>query len=105
MLIEAGYPAAATSEAYYVMFRAAKAALIEKDILRHKHGAVIAAFGERFAKPGLVPVELHRWLIAAERDRLLADYSVEDVPDVDTARTHIERASAFVERIESLLGN
>ena len=66
VLIEAGYYGSAVSEAYYVMFDAAKAILIGKNILRHKHGAVIAAFGEHFAKTGLVPYELHQWIIAAE---------------------------------------
>ena len=38
VLIEAGYYGSAVSEAYYVMFDAAKAILIGKNILRHKHG-------------------------------------------------------------------
>ncbi len=93
VLIEAGIYGSAVSEAYYVMFNAAKAILIEKNILRHKHGAVIAAFGEHLAKTGLVPYELHRWFIAAEKDRLIADYGVEDAPDITVARQHIERGN------------
>ena len=105
VLIEAGYYGSAVSEAYYVMFDAAKAILIGKNILRHKHGAVIAAFGEHFAKPGLVRFELHQWIIAAEKDRLIADYSVEDDLDISIARRHLERAETFLERISSLLEN
>ena len=87
------------------MFDAAKAILIGKNILRHKHGAVIAAFGKHFAKPGLVRFELHQWIIAAEKDRLIADYSVEDDLDISIARRHLERAETFLERISSLLEN
>jgi uncharacterized protein (UPF0332 family) len=103
LLIGQRFVGPAVSEAYYVMFNAAKALLIQKGLRRHKHGAVIAAIGEHFAKPGLIETELHRWIIAAEKDRLTADYSVSGQVTSDAAHRHIENAKAFLEQVKSFL--
>jgi uncharacterized protein (UPF0332 family) len=95
LLLDKGFPGPAASEAYYAMFRAAKALLIGRGVLRHKHAAVIAAFGEHFAKTGALPAELHRWLMAAEKDRLIADYEAE-TPAADAVREHVAHAEAFL---------
>lgn len=50
----------AVSRAYYRMFYVAEAFLLGEGLTFSKHSAVIASFGQRFAKPGRVPVELHR---------------------------------------------
>ena len=53
----------AVSRAYYAMFYVAEAFLLGIGLSFSRHAGVIAAFGERFAKTGIVPVELHRYLI------------------------------------------
>jgi len=58
-----GFPEFATSRAYYSMFYIATAFLEAEGVSYSRHSAVIAAFGERFARTNRVPVELHRYLI------------------------------------------
>ncbi|MCU0541985.1 MAG: HEPN domain-containing protein [Oscillatoriaceae cyanobacterium Prado104] len=65
-----GFPEFAISRAYYSMFYVATAFLETERLSYSRHSAVIAAFGERFARTNRVPVELHRYLIDAERTRL-----------------------------------
>lgn len=72
-----GFPDFAASRAYYAMFYIATAFLETEGLSYSKHSAVIAAFGSRFARTKRVPVDLHRYLIDAERTRLRADYNTE----------------------------
>ncbi len=102
LLVAQGFADPACSEAYYAMFNAAKAALISKQLYRSRHSAVLAAFGQHFAKPGLVSPDLHRWLIDAERDRLVADYTTRGTA-AELAEAHIAHAAAFITEIKSLL--
>ncbi len=62
----------AASRAYYAMFYVAEAFLLERGQSFSRHSAVIAAFGEQFAKAGLVPVEFHRYLLKAQESRNVA---------------------------------
>ena len=54
------------SRAYYVIFYVAQAFLAGDGLSFSKHSAVIAAFGQHFAKTGRVPLEYHRYLIELE---------------------------------------
>ncbi len=72
-----GFPDFAASRVYYSMFYIATAFLEADGLSYSKHSAVIAAFGERFARTKRIRVELHRYLIEAERIRLKADYNTE----------------------------
>jgi uncharacterized protein (UPF0332 family) len=69
-----GYYDFAASRAYYAMFYLAEAFLLEYSLAFSKHSAVIAAFGERFTKTGLVPAELHRYLRDGQDSRNVGDY-------------------------------
>jgi len=60
----------AVSRAYYAMFYVAEALLESEGLTFSKHSAVITAFGQQFAKTGRIPVEFHRYLIAAEQSRI-----------------------------------
>jgi uncharacterized protein (UPF0332 family) len=60
----------AVSRAYYAMFYMAEAFLLGVGLSFSRHAGVIAAFGERFAKTGIVPVEFHRYLIEGQDKRL-----------------------------------
>jgi hypothetical protein len=56
------------------MFYVAEAFLLGVGLSFSRHAGVIAAFGERFAKTGIVPVELHRYLIEGQDKRNVGDY-------------------------------
>jgi len=70
LLNEEGLAEFATSRAYYTMFYVASAFLEGEGLSFARHSAVIAAFGQQFARTGRVPVEFHRYLIAAEQSRI-----------------------------------
>lgn len=83
LLLENGLPAVSVSRAYYAMFYAAEALLAVEGLSFKSHHAVVAAFGERFAKAGRLDRDLHRDLMDAFRQRQRADYdpSVQITPD------------------------
>jgi uncharacterized protein (UPF0332 family) len=59
------------------MFYIATAFLEGEGLAYSKHSAVIAAFGEKFARTERVTREFHRYLIDAERTRLRGDYNTD----------------------------
>src|SRR2546425_9345635 len=76
LLADAGLYDFAVSRAYYAMFYVAEAFLLGQGLSFSRHSAVIAAFGERFAKPGSVPVQFHRYLIEGQDKRNIGDYQI-----------------------------
>jgi uncharacterized protein (UPF0332 family) len=102
LVLAGGLSDNAMSEAYYAMLDAARAALIGKNIYRKRHRSVLAAFGEHFSKSQEMDRRLHRWIIAAEKDRLIADYSAEGVSPA-RAQEHLEHAEIFVAAIRKML--
>lgn len=96
-LLEGGEAEFAVSRAYYAMFYAAEALLNEKDLRFRKHGGVHGAFGEHFAKTGLLDAKYHRWLLEAFDKRVSGDYDVESLMTRDDARTTIEQAREFLQ--------
>ena len=104
LLLENGFPAIAASRAYYAMFTAAEAILLSKDLSFSKHSAVISAFGQHFAKTGLVPVHLHRAILTAQEDRQAADYGGDRQITRDDAERHIGNAEEFVRTARYYLG-
>jgi uncharacterized protein (UPF0332 family) len=71
-----GYLDFAAPRAYYAMFYAAQAMLLQRDLSFSKHSAVIAAFGREFAKTGAIDSKYHRYLIDAQDFRNLGDYDI-----------------------------
>ena len=65
LLLGSDHPAFASSRAYYAMFSVAQALLLSKDFSFSKHSAVISAFGQHFAKTGILPRHLHRAFLTA----------------------------------------
>jgi uncharacterized protein (UPF0332 family) len=65
---------------------------------------VIAAFGQHFARPGRVPVDFHRYLLAAQDLRHSSDYGPLHALTLDQAREQITRAEAFPSLAERLIG-
>ena len=66
------------------------------------HRAVVAAFGQHIAHPGLVPVELHGALRNALEQRTLGDYSTDPFPE-ENAIIVLDDAQKFVGQIETYL--
>ena len=69
-----GHHGFAASRAYYAMFYVAEAFLLGKGLAFSKHSGVHAAFGEHFAKAGIVQPEFHRYLIRGVAVRHAGDY-------------------------------
>jgi uncharacterized protein (UPF0332 family) len=70
-----------------------------------KHAGVHAAFGEQFARTGALDARLHRWLLDAYDQRIVADYGVEAAlaaVDVETMLAHgrefLHEGRALLER-------
>ena len=82
--------------AYYAMFYGAEALLLAKDMTFRKHGGVHAAFGEHYAKTGLVDAKFHRWMLDAFDKRLEGDYGFEADLTVEEVTEMIEQARDFL---------
>jgi len=65
------------SRSYYALFYLAQGYLLERGLSFSSHAAVISAFGQQFARTGVVPVEFHRTLIDAQDLRTRADYVID----------------------------
>ncbi len=94
----------AASRAYYTMFYVAEALLLEERLEYSKHSAVIAAFGERFAKTGRMPPEFHRMMIEVQDSRNAGDYDIHPGVTSATAAAQITNAEKFLELAARLLG-
>jgi uncharacterized protein len=93
----------AVSRAYYAMFYMAEAFLLGVGLSFSRHAGVIAAFGERFAKTGIVPVELHRYLIEGQDKRNVGDYQIgPGLTDIQAAE-QLARAEQFLHLAQRLL--
>jgi uncharacterized protein (UPF0332 family) len=95
----------AASRAYYTMFYIAEAFLWDKGLSFSSHAAVVSAFGREVAKPGIVPVQLHRHLIAAQNKRTQADYEIDADAKLTAADAQqlIEQSQQFIQLAESIL--
>jgi uncharacterized protein (UPF0332 family) len=69
-----------------------------------KHSAVIAAFGQRFAKTGRAPARFHRYLIDGHSSRNVGDYDTGPGLSADDAATQNTRAEEFLKLADQLLG-
>ena len=96
----------ACNRAYYAMYDAAHAALLDADSSLNTastktHRGLIAAFGERLIKTGRLSAEIGRSLNQVERVRLLADYTGEEI-DAEKAQWAVNRAETFIAAIEAV---
>ncbi|MBI5684712.1 MAG: HEPN domain-containing protein [Verrucomicrobia bacterium] len=93
----------AAGRAYYALFYVAEALLNEEGLHFHKHGAVHAAFGERFAKTGRLDPKFHRWLLDAFDKRIEGDYGVETKITAADVTTMIAQAREFLQTVRQHL--
>lgn len=94
----------AVSRAYYTMFYVAEALLLGQGLSYSKHSAVLAAFGERLTKPGLVPPEFHKYLLDGGDSRNVGDYDLGPGLSGEEAAEQIHRAQEFLTLAERLIG-
>ncbi len=74
LLFRDGHFDFAASRAYYAMFFAVEALMLDMDLSFSKHSAVIAAFGKEFVKTGIFDCRFHRSLLKAFDLRNAGDY-------------------------------
>ena len=96
LLLDDGDADGACNRAYYAMFDAAQAALLELGGTACKtHRGLIGAFGMMLVKPGRISIEMGRSLNQVEHIRLLADYTGEAI-DQAQGQWAVEQAAQFV---------
>jgi len=103
-LIHGNHCEIAASRAYYAMFYAAEAVLLEDGAEFSSHGAVHGAFGERLAKTERVDPKFHRYLLDAYRARQSVDYDAPADIRPEDAETLVQRAQEFVRAVRQVLG-
>ncbi len=101
LLLDAGDVDGACNRAYYAMFDAARAALIQSGApvvpeVANTHGGLISAFSLHLVKTGRVPTELGKALNRVAEIRLIADYTGDEV-STERAQWAVEQAVVFVE--------
>lgn len=101
--LKAGDVERSLSASYYAMFYAASAALESVSVSRAKHSAVIAAFGEQFAKTKRIDARYHSMLLGAFALRSAADYETHVALSRETAEETPGNARSFVVACRSLL--
>lgn len=105
ILRQSGDHDSAASRLYYAMFYCAQAVLWERGLKFSRHSAVIAAFGQHFAKTGLLPPELHRWLQDAFDSRNIGDYQFEQTLTERQVLELQRQASDFLTHTEAFLNS
>ena len=93
----------AAGRAYYAMLHAAQALLREKNLQYRTHSSVHAAFGEHFAKPGLLDPKYHRWLLDAFDERIRGDYDIDVFFEPGSVARRIEQAREFLQVVERFI--
>jgi len=103
-LADAGEYEFAAGRAYYAMFHTAQALLRERNLRYRKHGSVHAAYGQHFAKPGLLDPKYHRWLLDAFDERLRGDYDADVQFEPESTAQRINQAREFLDAARRYLG-
>ncbi len=95
----------AAGRTYYAMFYVAEALLNEKNLRFRKHGGVHGAFGEHFAKTGVLDAKYHQWLLAAFEERITADYEVGESIETGKVETMIQQSREFLGAAQQYLAS
>ncbi|MDX2032339.1 MAG: HEPN domain-containing protein [Blastocatellia bacterium] len=103
LLAEQAYYDFSISRAYYAMFYVAQAFLEGEGLSFSKHAAVIAAFGQHFAKTGRIPAEYHRYLIESAQRRNVGDYDIQSELTKADADEQLVRAEEFLRLAEQFI--
>ncbi len=90
-------PDFAAGRAYYAMFYTAEALLNEKGFQFGKHGNVIGAYGQHFAKTKELDPKFHRWLLTSFDIRQIGDYALDPNVETEDVVQIISQAQEFLE--------
>ena len=94
----------AVNRAYYAVFHAASAALLQLDIERARHAGVQAAFGASLVRPGLIEPEFGQIYSRVRQAREMQDYDVTAVAlTFEETERLVRDAERFVARLDSYL--
>ena len=93
----------AVSRAYYAMFYVASAALLGRGLRFRRHGALVAAFGQHFAKGPALSSHLQTYLVEAFEQRTRGDYQVLERVSVEEALRVLDHAEEFVSAVKAYL--
>lgn len=97
-----GHHGFAASRAYYAMFYAAEAVLLQSGLQFKKHSAVHAHFNKLFVKTGVFPPSMFKALDAASQVRTVGDYGISPVAEKESERT-ISDADQFTAAVREYL--
>ena len=104
ILAAAGQHADAVSRAYYGVFHAAGALLATIGRSTRAHDGLRALVGEHFVRPGILAPEHGRALARLAGDRSDAEYNVAAVFGEADVSENLDRARAFIEAAQALMG-
>lgn len=104
LLLDAGDVDGACNRAYYVMFDAARAALIESGSsvpseVARTHSGLISTFSLQLVKTGRVSIEYGKALNKVAEIRLIADYTGDEVT-LELTSWVVEQAAAFIKAMQ-----
>ncbi len=103
VLLADGYFDFAASRAYYAMFYAVEALMLDLDLSFSKHSAIIAAFGKEFVKTGMFDSRFHRYILNAFDLRNTGDYGIIHAVSAENASQTIAEAGELLAEIERYL--
>lgn len=102
-LIAAKLYRGAINRAYYAMFYAVQALMIQRKVRTSKHQGAIATFDLEFIKSGTIKHEYSKWLHDAFDLRMEVDYGDLAQPDEEKASMTLNHASEFFGHIKKYL--
>ena len=102
-LLESNFYFGAANRAYYAIFHAISALLLNDEKEFKSHKAVISHFGKHYAKTGKAPKEFHKAFIKAFDIRQIADYDYEGYVDKTDAETMKENAEAIIQFVRKYI--
>ena len=103
ILLTNGKTDIAAGRAYYAMFYIAEALLYEKGHQFGKHGNVLAAYGQHFAKTKALDPKYHRWLLTSFDQRQVGDYAFDPNVEANVVVQMIHQAQEFLEAAKAYL--
>jgi uncharacterized protein (UPF0332 family) len=103
VLLADGYFDFAASRAYYAIFYAIEALMLDRDLSFSKHSALIAAFGKEFVKTGIFDSRFHRYILNAFDLRNTGDYGIIHAVTEENASQAIAEAGELLDEIEKHL--
>jgi len=91
------------SRCYYAMFFMAEAVLLAKDLSTSSHKGVISLFGKYFVRTGIFERNFGKALNDAYDKRLVGDYGVGLTVTEEEAKSLLETAQNFVQKLKNYL--